>query len=313
MNKSKCPVCGSLHTQKNGKRKGIQTFRCGDCGYQFRNSRLPTEASLWKLYQSNKQTVSELAETFGVSDSTIKRCLRNVSMKWEQPMVEGSGYVHLDATYWGHNWGVMLGLDDAAGLPLYMDFIRSETNADYANAVSSIEGRGYVIKGLVIDGRQSLFGLFSAYKIQMCQFHMVQIVHRYLTRNPKLRAERSLKTLAGGLTSAKREDFERDYGGWKDEWHDTLVRRTVLKSGKTQFTHRRLRSAMHSIDFYLPYLFTYQREDCQGMPNTNNKIEGTFTDLKKNLNNHSGMSIENRKRFITGFFLALEGNPACQQ
>ena len=34
------------------------------------------------------------------------------------------------------------------------------------------------------------------------------------------------------------------------------------------------------------------------MPNTNNKIEGTFTDLKKNLNNHSGMSTKNRKRFI---------------
>lgn len=59
------------------------------------------------------------------------------------------------------------------------------------------------------------------------------------------------------------------------------------------------------IDTYLPYLFTYQHPDCKGMPNTNNKIEGTFTDLKKNLNNHSGMSIENRKRFISGFFLAL--------
>ena len=49
----------------------------------------------------------------------------------------------------------------------------------------------------------------------------------------------------------------------------------------------------------------YQREDCKGMPNTNNKIEGSFTDLKKNLNNHSGLTIENRKRFISGFFLAL--------
>ena len=62
---------------------------------------------------------------------------------------------------------------------------------------------------------------------------------------------------------------------------------------------------MHSVDFYLPYLFTFQQKDCQGMPNTNNKIEGTFTDLKKNLNVHSGLSMENRKRFICGFFLAL--------
>ena len=41
------------------------------------------------------------------------------------------------------------------------------------------------------------------------------------------------------------------------------------------------------------------------MPNTNNKIEGTFTDLKKNLNNHSGLTQKNRKRFISGFFLAF--------
>ena len=30
-----------------------------------------------------------------------------------------------------------------------------------------------------------------------------------------------------------------------------------------------------------------------------------YDDLKKNLNNHSGLSMENRKRFISGFFLAL--------
>lgn len=61
---------------------------------------------------------------------------------------------------------------------------------------------------------------------------------------------------------------------------------------------------MHSVEFYLPDLFTYQDSMCEGMPNTNNKIEGTFTDLKKNLNNHSGMSVDNRKRFIIGFLLA---------
>ena len=42
-----------------------------------------------------------------------------------------------------------------------------------------------------------------------------------------------------------------------------------------------------------------------GMPNTNNKIEGTFTNLKKRLNVHSGMTEKSRKRLICGFFLAL--------
>ena len=89
------------------------------------------------------------------------------------------------------------------------------------------------------------------------------------------------------------------------KWKDTIGHKSLHKDGKMHYTHQRLRAAMNSQNFYLPYLFTYQREDCKGMPNTNNKIEGTFTDLKKNLNNHSGLTIENRKRFISGFFLAL--------
>lgn len=304
MNRSKCPVCGSTNTIKFGKRKGIQTYKCNDCGYRFRNSKVPEEKELWQQYVSNKQTVREMSATYGISESTIKRSLRNISIRWEQPQLNGGGYVHIDATYWGHNWGVLLAIDDASGKVLYMEFIKNETNADYEAAVNSIESRGYEIKGLIIDGRQSLFSLFSAYKIQMCQFHMKEIIKRYLTNNPKLNAAKELKKLVGCLTTSTRNEFETAYEKWKSDWHKTLHRRSKLKSGKTPYTHKRLRSTMHSIDFYLPYLFTFQDPECKGMPNTNNKIEGTFTDLKKNLNNHSGMSEENRKRFICGFFLA---------
>lgn len=305
MHKSKCPVCGSSHTVKNGKRKGKQVYKCAECGYQFRNSSVPDDLQLWKLYQDNKQTVKELAKQLDVSESTIKRRLRNVSIEWEQPQLSGGGFVHLDATYWGHNCGIMLALDDTTGNVLYLEFIKNETNADYEAAVRSIEERDYEIKGLIIDGKQSLFSMFSDYKIQMCQFHMKLIIRRYLTLNPKLKAARALKELMDSLTIASQITFGQNYKAWKEEWKDMLNRRTQLKSGKTQYTHKRLRSAMHSIDFYLPFLFTYQMAVCEGMPNTNNKIEGTFTDLKKNLNNHSGMTEENRKRFICGFFLAL--------
>lgn len=305
MYKVKCPVCGSTHTMKNGTRKGVQLYICGECRYQFRKSQDVSLETLWRSYQDGKQTVEELASAHGVSPSTIKRRLRDVSKEWHQPPLSGSGFVHLDGTYWGHNWGIMLGLDEESGRPLYLEFIKSETNQDYKDAVSSIESRGYAIKGVIIDGKQSLFDLLSGYKIQMCQYHMKQIVKRYLTLHPRLLAARELKELMSKLTKTQKVDFEAEYSQWKQSWKDTLNRRSILKSGKTRFTHRRLRSAMHSIDFYLPYLFTYQLPECEGMPNTNNKIEGTFTDLKKNLNNHSGMNQENRKRFIIGFFLAL--------
>lgn len=103
MNKSKCPVCGSTHTIKYGKRNGVQTYKCNACGYRFRNASYPTISCLWTLYQDRKQTIAELAESFNLSESTIKRRIRDVSIDWEQPCISGSGYVHLDATYWGHN------------------------------------------------------------------------------------------------------------------------------------------------------------------------------------------------------------------
>lgn len=305
MNKSKCPVCGSYHTIKYGIRKGIQTYKCSDCEYRFRNSKIPSDDDLWTRYQTQKQTIAELASAFGTSPSTIKRRLRNIDIKWEQPSLVGHGFVHLDVTYWGRNDGILVALDSQTGMVLYLTFVKHERVADYVDAVSSIESRGYKIDGIIIDGMQSLFNVFSSYKIQMCQFHMKQIVKRYLTKNPRLLAARSLNDLMKKLTSISKQDFVKEYALWKDTWKDTLNKRSQLKNGKTRYRHRRLRTAMRSIDFYLPYLFTYQENGCEGMPNTNNKLEGTFTDLKKNLNNHSGMREKNRKRFISGFFLEL--------
>ena len=241
----------------------------------------------------------------GVSLSTVRRRLSLVERTWVQPCLTGERYVHIDATYWGHNWGVMLALDDATGRVLYMDFIRHETVNDYRTAIESIEARGYCIKGIIIDGMHSLFMEFSRYPIQMCHFHMISIIRRYLTKNPRLKAARELRRIVFTITITDRDTFICEYQKWKSDYTQIINRRSVSKkTGSSHYTHRRLRTAMHSVDFYLPYLFTFQREDCQGMPNTNNKIEGTFTDLKKNLNVHSGLSMENRKRFICGFFLA---------
>ena len=265
-----------------------------------------TEDELWDAYQQEKQTIMELSERFGMSAATIKRRLHDIKREWVQPPLSGEGFVHLDVTYWGRSFGVLLALDDQTGKPLYIAFVKSETVKDYEDAVSSIKGRGYTIRGLIIDGKQSLFKTFSEYHIQMCQFHMKQIIRRYLTLNPKMHASKELKALVDRLHKANEADFKKDYQEWKEKWKNTISHKSLHKDGKMHYTHQRLRAAMNSLNFYLPYLFTYQREDCKGMPNTNNKIEGTFTDLKKNLNNHSGLTKENRKRFISGFFLALE-------
>ena len=273
-----------------------------------------TDSELWTLYMDNKQTVGEIAAIVGKSQSTIKRRLRAIAIGWEQPRLDGiSGYVHLDVTYWGRNWGVLLALDDATCRPLYVAFVRHETVADYVLAVETITRMGYTIQGIVIDGMRSLFDVFGGvYKVQMCQFHMRSIVDRYLTKKPRLKAAVALKGLMGRLTALKEDEFVKEFAKWKEDWAHALNRQALSKrTGRSHYTHKRLRTAMNSIAFYLPYLFTFQEKGCEGMPNTNNKVEGVFTDLKKNLNNHSGMGEAGRKRFINGFFLALANNQAC--
>lgn len=132
----------------------------------------------------------------------------------------------------GRSWGVLLALDEHSGFPLYLAFIENETASDYEAAIRSIEERGYTIFGIIIDGKKSLFTLFSDYQIQMCQFHIKQVIRRYLTQNPRLKAARELKGLLDTLTVSSGRDFKINYAQWKEKWKDTLVKRSLLKCGK---------------------------------------------------------------------------------
>lgn len=302
---TKCPFCESSQVKKNGLNNGVQLYKCKSCGRQFLGSyhRL-SSTQIWSNYLEGKQTILEIAQSYHVSPSTIKRLLRKITFEWKQPSLVGrSGFVHLDATYWGRNWGIILAIDEETGETLYLAFINHETTQAFVDAIIAITEAGYLVRGIIIDGKPDLFTALADHPIQMCQFHMIQIVKRYLTKTPKMNASKELLQLCRSMVYRDAADFISCYTTWKICWHDFLNKRTTHKDGKTYYLHRRIRTLVHSIDFYLPYLFTYQNPGCEGMPNTNNKIEGTFTDLKKNLNNHSGLTIEHRRLFIIAYFL----------
>lgn len=258
---------------------------------------------MWEAFSEGKQTVTPIAASFKCSPSTVKRRLSEKKFEWKQPNITGAGVIHLDATYFNRNNGVLIALESVTGRLLYMKHINHERAQDYEDAVKSIESRGYTIRGIVIDGLQKLFKLFYERKIQMCQFHMVALIRRKLTKNPQLDAGRELLCLVYQMKDTGSADFKLRFEDWKLKWQSFLDERTTNPiTGKSVYTHQRLRSAMYSLECYMPWLFTF--EDVPGMPNTNNLLEGTFTDLKKNLAVHSGMTEANRKRFVSGFFLA---------
>ena len=166
---------------------------------------------------------------------------------WEQPLLEQAGFVHIDATYWGRGAGILLAIDHHTARPLYLEFIRNECAQDYRRALESISRRGYIIRGVVVDGTRTLFSLSLNIPVQMCQYHMRQIISRYLTKRPKLLASRDLLLLIDGLSNQTCEGFNQAFQAWKSKWHDTIMRRSLLKSGKSRYRHRKLRSAIHSM------------------------------------------------------------------
>jgi hypothetical protein len=217
----------------------------------------------------------------------------------------GVAVVVMDTTYFGRGFGVMVFKNSLDGIVLYKQYVRYETNALYLSGISEIIRRGISIQGIVCDGRKGLFGLFGDIPVQMCHFHQIQIVQRYLTRKPKSSAAIELKKLTLKLTKLTKVEFINNLNSWNLRWSDYLNERSQSSStGKTFYTHKRLRSAYLSLKRNLPYLFVFEEYKELMIPNTTNTLDGQFADLKNKLRNHNGLSRERKVKFIDGFFKA---------
>jgi len=105
--------------------------------------------------------------------------------------------------------------------------------------------------------------------MQMCQFHQVAIITRYITRNPKLQTGIELKTLTHTLTKSSKSDFNNLLNEWHTKWNEFLSEKTYNdKNDKWHYTHSRLRSEYRSLKTNLPYLFTYLEYPDLNIPNT---------------------------------------------
>lgn len=254
-------------------------------------------------YIFGKQTLRQLSLKYNISVSTVQRNLsklNSVRMISRDKQV----VVLMDATYWGGNFGVVVFKDSRTKKILWRKFItRKETLSDYSEGVDWLLENEFNIDGIVCDGLKGLFNIFAPYRVQMCQFHQVQIVRRYLTKRPELPASIELLAITNMLCHTDKESFEGLFNEWLVKWDSYLKERYIdVKTSKSHYTHKRLRSAYLSIKHNMPYLWTWYDNIDVGIPNTNNGLEGQFTDLKTKLRNHNGLSKTHRKIFIDEYF-----------
>lgn len=272
-------------------------YFCNNCQRKFTGGNRLISNKIISDYVEHKQTLSELSVKYCKSVSTIQRHLR----KMRRVSVISSDKevtILLDTTYWGRHHGLMVIKDAVRGKILWHKHVPHETVSDYLEGVSWLRNNGFKIYGIVCDGFRGLFKALSGYHVQMCQVHQQRIVRKYLTDNPELEPSRELLKLVKRLTCSDKENFIGDLEMWYRRWRNFLNERSVELSGKTHFTHRDLRSAYLSLMRNMPYLWTFYDYPNLGIPNTNNALEGTFTDIKSKLRAHSGMKKSNRVKFI---------------
>jgi hypothetical protein len=82
---------------------------------------------------------------------------------------------------------------------------------------------------------------------------------------------------------------------WFIKWESFLNERTInFETGKSHFTHKRLRIAYRSPNTNMTWLFTWYDNYELNIPNTTNMIYGHFSDLKNKLRDHNGLTKEEK-------------------
>lgn len=281
----------------------MQRYKCLSCGKQFQSKRRKSrlQKKLWNEYVSGKQTAEELGIKYGKCRQWVLKQLNDINVDDNkiinispQPIV-----VVADTTFFNRNYGITIFREPNLKKNLIWKEVYSETADQYNQLKNKIEYQGFTIKAVILDGRRGIRQVFFGIPTQMCQFHQVAIINRYLTRRPILDAGKELRQIVLRLTILTEKEFTELLDNWHSKWGKFLTEKTVNPiTNRWHYTHKRIRSAHRSLKTNLPYLFTYQKYPKLNIPNTCNSIDGSFTTLKNLLRIHRGISQRNRYKMI---------------
>lgn len=256
------------------------------------------QKKLWNEYVWHRQTLLDLARAH-------RRSIRWVQSQLDQaPVTVGANEPQkiiaiTDTTFFGRGYGILVVRCPQLKKNVHFHEVASETPEEYFKARRTLEHKGYVIEAVVVDGKRGVMRVFHDIPVQLCQFHQIAIVRRYLTCRPKLEAGKELRAITLTLPISTMQTFEQLLALWYQRWNTFLKERTYsVDERHWHYTHKRIRSAFRSIQSNLPYLFTYQKYSKLGIPNTTNSLDGYFSRLKHLLNVHRGMTVRRRYKLI---------------
>jgi len=128
--------------------------------------------------------------------------------------------------------------DSLTGKILLKKYVKNETNKLYFLGIEEIARRGITIQSIICDGRKGLLQLFEDIPVQMCNFHQVAIIRRYLTKKPKMQASIELWEHVLLMARTDKESFEGGLVEWYNKWNDFLDERKIDAKGKNRYIHK---------------------------------------------------------------------------
>ncbi|TSC78649.1 MAG: hypothetical protein G01um101429_717 [Parcubacteria group bacterium Gr01-1014_29] len=182
---------------------------------------------LWYKYVWQRQTLAQLAETYRRGKRWIQKQLDAAPISDHslipQPIIAVS-----DVTFFGRGYGVLVIHCPQLKRNIYWKEVTAETPAEYLQARRNVEQQGFIIQVAVVDGKRGVTKVFSDIPVQMCQFHQITIMRRYLTSRPKLEAGKELRAITLALTTLTEQSCTALLDEWHKRWELFLKERTYI-------------------------------------------------------------------------------------
>lgn len=290
----------------NGRRRGVQRYKCTECSKTFQGARRPrgVAQTIQKSYVHQKQTLTELGAAYGRSLPWVRKQLDSVPFE-KRSIVPQPTVILADTTFWGRSYGVTVFRSPSLKRNLWWTEVSSEKMITYQYGRKILEEQKWMLTAAVVDGRRGLTTVFKDLPVQVCQFHQMKTVTKYVTRKPQTIEGQTLRALVLMLATSTEAEFTEALAQWKQTYSHVLTDKTkILGTNRWYYTHKKTRSAYMSIERNLPYLFTYLKYPELHIPNTTNSIDGFFSGLKKKVSAHAGLRRDRRYKLIS---LLLDG------
>ena len=252
-----------------------------------------------RSYALERKTLTQLAATHQRSIRWIRDTIY-AAPAIVPTITPQSTVIIADTTFWGRSFGVTVFRSPSLKKNLWWEAVESERVVTYRKGRRILEAQGWTITAAVVDGRRGLAQVFHDVPVQICIFHQMKRVTRYLTRRPQTPAGQALRSVMLQIPHTTEQAFTTLLAKWYDQWKDFISERTTLiGTDRWFYTHKSVRGAYYSMKRNLPYLFTREHEPDLHIPTTTNSLDGMFTQLKNKVGVHRGLTRERRLRIIS--------------